>query len=68
MLASGALINALAFSGSNFLFHKLSSSDVERKRHDLALERYTKDHYAWLERRQNKLDIERKRRLAAENS
>ena len=35
----GALINALAFSGSNFLFLSLSkeSVDKERKRHDKAI-------------------------------
>ena len=39
-LIGGALINALAFSGSNFLFSSLSeeSIDKERKRHDKAIE------------------------------
>ena len=39
-LIGGALINALAFSGSNFLFSSLSkeSIDKERKRHDEAIE------------------------------
>ena len=68
MLAGGALINALAFSGTNFLFHKLSAGDEERKRHDLALEKYTRDYHTWLENRQNRLDLERKRRLAAQTS
>ena len=68
MLAGGALINALAFSGTNFLFHKLSADGDERKRHDLALEKYTRDYHTWLENRQNKLDLERKRRLAAQTS
>ena len=38
-LIGGALINALAFSGSNFLFSSLSkeSIDKERKRHDKAV-------------------------------
>ena len=36
----GALVNALAFSGTNFVFSKLTDQgDEERKRHDLALER-----------------------------
>ena len=36
----GALVNALAFSGTNFVFSKLADQgDEERKRHDLALER-----------------------------
>ena len=39
-LIGGALINAPAFSGSNFLFSSLSkeSIDKERKRHDKAIE------------------------------
>ena len=39
-LIGGAMINALAFSGSNFLFSSLSkkSIDRERKRHDKAIE------------------------------
>ena len=40
MLIGGALANALAFSGSSYLFHKLSADniDAERKRHDAAIE------------------------------
>ena len=39
-LIGGAIVNALAFSGSNFLFSSLSkeSIDRERKRHDKAIE------------------------------
>ena len=39
-LIGGALINALVFSDSNFLFSSLSkeSIDKERKRHDKAIE------------------------------
>ena len=38
-LIVGALINALAFTGSNYLFSSLSkeSIDKERKRHDKAI-------------------------------
>ena len=37
----GALANALAFTGSSYLFHRLSkeSIDAERKRHDAAIEK-----------------------------
>ena len=37
-LIGGALVNALAFTGSNYLFSSLSkeSIDKERKRHDKA--------------------------------
>ena len=40
MLIRGALVNALAFTGSSYLFHRLSkdSIDKERKRHDAAIE------------------------------
>ena len=37
MLIGGALANALAFTGSSYLFHRLSA-DTERKRHDAAIE------------------------------
>ena len=39
-LIGGALINVLAFSGSNFLLSSLSeeSIDKEQKRHDKAIE------------------------------
>ena len=67
-LAGGAVVNALAFSGSNFLFHKLSSSDEERKRHDLAIESYQRDHNRWMEDRQQEIDAEQRRRRAAQRS
>ena len=40
MLVGGAQVNALAFSGRNWLFSMLNSSglDEERKRHDQAVE------------------------------
>ena len=40
MLIGGALANALAFTGSSFLFHRLSANSIgrERKRQDLAIE------------------------------
>ena len=39
MLIGGALANALAFTGSSYLFHRLSknSIDKERKRYDAAI-------------------------------
>ena len=44
MLIEGALANALAFTGSSYLFSRLSmnSIDVEGKRHDLAMEQLQK--------------------------
>ena len=40
MLIGGALANALAFTGSSYLFHRLSAgnTDAERKRHDAVIE------------------------------
>ena len=37
----GAVVNALAFSGTNFVFSRLTDHDEEeRKRHDLGLEKF----------------------------
>ena len=57
-LIGGALINALAFSGSNFLFSSLSkqSIDKERKRHDKAIEDLQRAQIEWAKKRQERLD------------
>ena len=57
-LIEGALINALAFSGSNFLFNSLSkeSIDKERKRHDKAIEDLQRGQIEWAKKRQERLD------------
>ena len=52
-LIGGALINALAFSGSNFLFSSLSK---ERKRHDKAIEDLQQAQIEWAKKRQERLD------------
>ena len=39
LMVGGAITNALAFSGSNFLFSQMSGAE-ERKRHNLAMENY----------------------------
>ena len=65
-LAGGAFTNA-SFSGSNYLFHKLSSSARSsggRKRH-LAIDSYQRDHNKWEEERQEEIDSEQKQRRAA---
>ena len=40
MMAGSAVVNALAFSGSNYFFSKLDKGDAdeEQKRHDKAME------------------------------
>lgn len=58
MLLGGALVNALAFSGSNYLFSKLRSpeANAERRRHDLAVERLQAAQAEWSQRRTRRLD------------
>ena len=57
-LIGGALINVLAFSGSNFLFSSLfkESIDKERKRHDKAIEDLQRAQIEWAKKRQERLD------------
>ena len=50
MMVGGAIVNALAFSGSNSLFSKLGKSDdaeKERDRHDKAIEQLEAAQTAW---------------------
>ena len=54
----GAGINALAFSGSNYMFSKLSNHGAgERKRHNAAIEKLQKDRNSWVKERQQRLDF-----------
>ena len=45
MLIGDALVNTLAFTGSSYLFHRLSvnSIDAERARHNVAIEQLKKN-------------------------
>jgi len=58
LLVGGAIVNALAFSGSNYLFSMLRSRDTgeEQKRHDLAIEQTQEAQAAWSKRRSERLD------------
>ena len=58
MLVGGAMVNALAFSGSNYLFSMLRSSDLneERKRHDQAVEQLQAAQAKWSRKRNERLD------------
>ena len=49
LLIRGALIDALAFTGSNYLFSSLSkdSIDKERKRHDKAIKDLQRAQIEW---------------------
>ena len=53
-LIGGALINALAFSGSNFLFSSLSKESIEkeRKRHDKTIGHLQRAQMEWARKRQ----------------
>ena len=53
-LIGGALINALSFSGSNFLFSSLSKDSInkEQKRHDKAIEDLQRAQIEWAKKRQ----------------
>ena len=55
MMVGGAVVNALTFTGSNYLFSTLSG-DAERKRHDLALEIGEKDRDSWNQARLQRID------------
>ena len=57
-LIRGALVNAPAFSGSNFLFSSLSKESIEkeRKRHHKAIEDLQRAQKEWARKRQERLD------------
>ena len=55
MMIGGAVVNALAFTGSNYLFSTLSSSE-ERKRHNLAMEKLQHDRGNWNQERLQRID------------
>ena len=59
MLIRGALANALAFTGSSYLFHRLSADniDAERKRDDIATEKLQGAQVEWAHKRQQRIDF-----------
>ena len=59
MLIRGASVNALAFTGSSYLFRRLSAEnfDAERERHDLATEKLQKAQIEWAHKRQQRIDF-----------
>ena len=59
---SGAVVNALAFSGTNFVFSELTDhGEEERKKHNLALEKLQRARDKWNEDRLKRLDFINKR-------
>ena len=58
----GAVVNALAFSGNNFVFSRLTHHGAEeRKIHDLALEKLQRARDEWNRDRTKRLDFINKR-------
>ena len=58
----GVVVNALAFSGINFVFSRLTDhGEEERKRHDLALRKLQKARDEWNKDRMKQLDFINKR-------
>ena len=59
MMLGGALANALAFTGSSYLFSSLHKEDLarEQKRHDLAVEHLTQAQIEWNRKRQERIDF-----------
>ena len=59
MLVGGAVVNALAFSGSNYMFSLLRNSGVEgeRIRHDIAVEQLQAAQTKWSQKRTERLDF-----------
>ena len=57
-LIKGALVNALAFTGSNYLFSSLSKESIneERKRHDKAIGDFQQVQKEWNKKRKERLD------------
>ena len=59
MMLGGAVVNALAFSGSNFIFSMFGNKrvDEEKKRHDLAIENLQRARDAWTQKRTERIDF-----------
>ena len=64
IMIGGAILNATTFVGGSYLAKYMSGDDLgaERKRHDLALEKYEKDYQTWQKSRQRVMDWYSQRR------
>ena len=61
-IGASAAVNALAFSGTNYIFSKFfDHGEAERKRHDLALEDLQRDREKWNQESMERLDFINKR-------
>ena len=59
MLIGGALANAPAFTGSSYLFLRLSKDSIneERKRHYLAIQKLQKTQVEWAQEGQERINF-----------
>lgn len=59
MMVGGAIVNTVAFSGSNYLFSRIGHGDVdeERKRHDEAVAMLQSAHVLWSKQRTERLEF-----------
>ena len=67
IMLGGAVLNATAFIGGNYLAKVISGSSsadlqLERERHDKAMEKYQKDYAAYQEKRMAYIDFENRRK------
>ena len=64
IMIGGAILNATTFVGGSYLAKYMSGDDAgaERKRHDLALEKYERDYQTWQKSRQRVMDWYSQRR------
>ena len=64
IMIGGAILNATTFVGGSYLAKYMSGDDagVERKRHDLALEKCDRDYQTWQKSRQRVMDWYSQRR------
>ena len=56
IMIGGAILNATAFIGGSYLAKAMGGGDAEKKRHDLALEKYQTDYGAWQKKERNYQD------------
>ena len=59
MLIGGAIANALAFTGSSYLFHRLSADNIDagRKRHDAVIEALQAAQIEWAHKQKQRIDF-----------
>ena len=70
-VVAGGLFNAIAFAGAGYVFHKLDKNGYEKemKRHNKAMEKFSKEKEKWYEKtveKKNKIALLRQKLLDAD--